>query len=72
MVDPVDKGCRSILFAATSPAVVEEDIWGAYIVPDRKVTDPSKDTKDEVLQENLWKLTEQLLEERLGALSYAQ
>lgn len=70
--DPVDEGCRPILFAATSPAIIDEDIWGKYIVPDRKVTAPSKDTDDEQLQENLWKLTEQLLTERLGPLSYAK
>lgn len=70
--DPMDEGCRSMLFAATSPAVIEEDIWGEWIVPDRKVTKPSKDTEDEVVQENLWRLTEQLLTERLGPLPYAQ
>jgi WW domain-containing oxidoreductase len=71
MTDPVSNGCRSILFASTSPAIVEEDIWGEYIIPDRKVSDPSKDTNDEKLQENLWKLTEQILTDRLGSLSYA-
>ena len=70
MKDPVDEGCRSILFAATSPVIVDEDIWGQYIVPDRKVTKPSSDKEDEQIQENLWKLTEQLLTERLGRLSY--
>jgi len=71
MKDPVDEGCRPILFAATSPAIVDEDIWGQYIVPDRKVTDPSKDTNDDVLQENLWKLSMQLLSEKVGPLPYA-
>jgi NAD(P)-dependent dehydrogenase (short-subunit alcohol dehydrogenase family) len=70
MKGPVDEGCRSILFAATSPAIAEEDIWGQYIVPGRKVTDPSKDTDDDVLQENLWKLCEHLLLEILGSLPY--
>jgi len=72
MADPVKQGCRPALFAATSTAIVEEDIWGAYIIPDRKVSNPSKDVLNEKLQENLWTLTERLLTERLGKLPYAQ
>jgi len=68
MKDPVDQGCRSALFAATSKDVVKEGIWGEYIVPDRKVTEPSSQAKDEALQERLWGLTEKLLDEKLGSV----
>jgi NAD(P)-dependent dehydrogenase (short-subunit alcohol dehydrogenase family) len=71
MKDPVDEGCRSALFAATSEDVVKEKIQGEYIVPDRKVTDCSKQGKDEKLALNLWKLTKEVLETKLGKLDYA-
>ncbi|KAI1757362.1 hypothetical protein F4782DRAFT_526122 [Xylaria castorea] len=51
MKDPVDGGCRPMLFAATSDAVVKEKIDGAYTVPDRKVADPGTQALDEELQE---------------------
>ena len=70
MKDPVDEGCRSALFAATSEDVVKETIDGQYIVPDRKITDVSKKAKDEELQERCWKLTETVLREKLGNLGY--
>ncbi|KAF4548106.1 Short chain dehydrogenase-like protein 58 [Elsinoe fawcettii] len=65
--DPIDEGCRSALFAATSEDVVKEKLQGVYIVPDRKVTDPSKEAKNEALQEALWSLTEKILQEKLAA-----
>ncbi|KAF2145269.1 uncharacterized protein K452DRAFT_245058 [Aplosporella prunicola CBS 121167] len=69
--DPIDEGCRAALFAATSEDVVKEKIQGQYIVPDRKVTEPSKEAQDEALQECLWKLTEHLLMEKVpGGLPY--
>ncbi|RGP81182.1 oxidoreductase bli- mitochondrial [Fusarium longipes] len=64
--DPIDQGCRPILFAATSDAVKEEEIDGCYIVPDRKITDPTSQALDENLGEQLWRLTETVLKERLG------
>jgi len=70
MKDPVDSGCRSALFAATSEDIEKEDIWGEYIVPDRKVEEPSTQAKDEGLQDRLWKLTEQILAEKLESLPY--
>lgn len=66
MKDPIDDGCRPALFAATSDAIEKESIQGQYIVPDRKVSEPSKQAQDVQLGENLWKLTEQLLEQKLG------
>ncbi|KAJ4294076.1 hypothetical protein N0V90_007765 [Kalmusia sp. IMI 367209] len=68
--DPVDKGCRSALFATTSPDIVQEQIQGAYIVPDCKVTDPSSQAKDDILSANLWKLTKGILETKIGNLDY--
>ncbi|KAF4965525.1 hypothetical protein FSARC_6705 [Fusarium sarcochroum] len=67
MKDPVDQGCRPMLFAATSDAIKEERIDGAYIVPDRKITEPSLQALDEDLQEAIWALTEKVLKERLGS-----
>lgn len=42
----------------------------AKIVPDKKVTEPSNEAKDEALGERLWTLTVQILEDKLGHLSY--
>ncbi|KAL8871039.1 MAG: hypothetical protein Q9174_003051 [Haloplaca sp. 1 TL-2023] len=70
MKDPVDDGCRSALFAATSEDVVKEKIQGAYIVPDRKVQEPSKQAQDVELGENLWRLSEEILQDKLGNLPY--
>ncbi|KAI9163848.1 putative oxidoreductase bli-4 [Paramyrothecium foliicola] len=67
MKDPVDQGCRPILFAATSDAIKEEKIDGSYIVPDRKVTDPSSQALDESLQEQIWSLTTKVLKDKLGS-----
>ncbi|KAG9941421.1 NAD(P)-binding protein, partial [Aureobasidium melanogenum] len=64
--DPVDAGCRPALFAATSNDIVKEHIQGQYIVPDRKVTDPSSEARDQQLGENLWQLTEKVIVSRLG------
>lgn len=41
-----------------------------WIVPDRKVTDPSKQAMDDELGGNLWRLSEQILKEKLGKLPY--
>ncbi|EME38376.1 hypothetical protein DOTSEDRAFT_67153 [Dothistroma septosporum NZE10] len=71
MKDPLDEGCRPILFAVTAREVGEEKIDGAYIVPDRKVTEPSKQAKDEELGERLWRLTKEILENKIGDLPYA-
>jgi WW domain-containing oxidoreductase len=70
MKDPVDEGCRSALFAVASEEVVEKEIDGMYIVPDRKVTDVSKKASDEKLQERCWRLTESALRGRLGEVGY--
>jgi WW domain-containing oxidoreductase len=46
-------------------------------VPDRKVTDPSSEARDQQLGENLWQLTEKIIVSKLGnavpyKLQYAQ
>ncbi|KAI9830704.1 MAG: hypothetical protein M1826_004533 [Phylliscum demangeonii] len=68
--DPVDEGCRPVLFAATSADVVKERVQGEYIVPDRKVTAPSAQAQDANLGEQLWKLSMDLLQQKLGKLPY--
>jgi WW domain-containing oxidoreductase len=68
--DPVDNGCRPALFAIASPDIATEQIQGAYIVPDRKPTDPSSQAKDENLSASLWKLTKEILESKIVNLNY--
>jgi len=70
MKDAVEEGCRPALFAATSSDIVKETIQAAYIVPDRKVTEPSNQAKDEKLAKNLWNLTKEVLETKIGNLDY--
>ncbi|KAL4789104.1 hypothetical protein BDV19DRAFT_395365 [Aspergillus venezuelensis] len=70
MKDPVDQGCRAALFAATGRDVGSEGIQGEYIMPDRKVTSPSSEGQSHELQENLWRLTEKVLADKLGKLPY--
>lgn len=70
MKDPVDEGCRPILFAATSPEIVSEKLDGSYIVPDRKIADVSKQGKDDELGERCWKIVEEVLHQKLGKLEY--
>ena len=71
MKDPVDEGCRSALYAATATEIGTKKIDGEYLVPDCKVTDVSKEAKDEELANRLWKLTETVLRDKLGNLDYA-
>jgi len=66
MKDPVKSGCRPALYAATSPEIEDQGITGKYIVPDKKVTSPSSKALDEGLQEQLWKLSLQLIQQKLG------
>ncbi|KAI1298960.1 hypothetical protein F5Y03DRAFT_366955 [Xylaria venustula] len=70
MKDPVDEGCRSMLFAATSNAVAEQQqIDGEYIVPDCRITSPGDQAQDQELQDRCWDLVEDTLEQKLG-ISY--
>ena len=65
LTDPVKMGCRSALFAATSPDIVSEGINGQYIVPDRELKSVSKQGQDRKLEDALWELSEKLLDELL-------
>lgn len=67
MKDPIDEGCRPALFAATMPEIVEESITGKYIIPDKKVVDPSPKAQDEELGERVWKLCNEMLDKTLGS-----
>lgn len=42
------------------------------IIPDRKVSEPSKQAQDDELGENLWRLSEQILSEKLSSLPYSR
>ena len=66
MKDPVKAGCRSALYAAASPEVIEKGIVGEYIIPDKKVTEPSAQAQDVELGESLWALSIETLREKLG------
>ncbi len=71
MVDPVAVGCRSGLFAATTnKEFMEQHLHGKYIVPDKKVMEPTKQAQDEEMAERLWNLSIYLLKDRLGKLDY--
>lgn len=71
MVDPVAVGCRSGLFAGTNnKEFMEQRLQGKYIVPDKKVMEPTKQAQDDEMAERLWKLSIELLRERLGTLDY--
>jgi WW domain-containing oxidoreductase len=71
MTDPVKHGCRSGLFAATSPEMVEgEGIHGQYIMPDKKISEVSKKGQDDAMATRLWDLSIGLLREKIGNLDY--
>jgi NAD(P)-dependent dehydrogenase (short-subunit alcohol dehydrogenase family) len=70
MKDPVSQGCRPALFATASQDIVTEKIQNSYIVPDKKVEETSKQARDEKLSRNLWRLTKQVLESKVGSLPY--
>jgi hypothetical protein len=60
MTDPVKHGCRSGLFAATSPEMVEgEGVHGQYVMPDKKISEVSKQgagrfNGDEAVESQYW------------------
>lgn len=68
MVDPVERGCRPALYAATAEEVVRKGVRGEYIVPDKKVVEPSGQAMDEALGERLWGLSVRILEQKVGGL----
>lgn len=70
MKEPIDDGCRSMLFASTSSQIIDKHVDGAYIVPDCKIVEPSKQSQDEALQERCWDLTVDVLKGKMGDLPY--
>lgn len=75
MTDPVRHGCRSALFAMTSPEMVDGEgelgvVQGRYIMPDKKITEVSKKGQDEEMASHLWDLSLELLGEKIGRLDY--
>lgn len=70
-VDPVKIGCRSGLFAVTSKKLYEgSGIHGQYIVPDAKIGEPNSKGKDQEMGKRLWRLSMQILQDKLGSLDY--
>lgn len=71
MPDPIITGCRSALFACTSnKELLEKRIYGKYIVPDKKVEEPSAMARDELMGKRLWEVSMDILREKLGGLEY--
>jgi hypothetical protein len=62
--------CRPALFAATSSDVVKDQVQNSYIVHNRKVTESSGQAQNTVLRLNLWMLTKEVLESKIGDLPY--
>ena len=70
-VNPISTGCRSGVFSVTSQELYEgSGIHGQYIVPDKKIGRPSSKGQDQEMGERLWRLSLQVLEDRLGPLDY--
>lgn len=63
-MDHVEEG------AATSRRVGEEQIDGAYVVPNCKTTEPSSQARDGELQERLWDLAVDVLKGRPGGVPF--
>ena len=66
--DDVQGQYVSCLLPASQPSQSAEYI--SQIVPDRKVTDPSQQARDDELGENLWRLSMHILQEKIGNLPY--
>jgi len=65
MVTPA-QGSYTSLFAATSPQVVENKWTGQYFVPYGKLSETSKQGKDEVARDALWEWTEETIQKILA------
>lgn len=65
--DPVTTGCRSALYAATSPEVCNgKGVHGAYIAPDKKVVKPMLGKEPREMGKRLWDLSLGILKEKVG------
>jgi WW domain-containing oxidoreductase len=71
MTDPVKRRCRSGLFAATSLEIVNgESVHRRYIMPDKKISEVSKQGQDDAMATRLWDRSIDLLREKVGRLEY--
>lgn len=64
---PPSHGSYSSLFALTSPRVVDDDLWGEYLVPFAKVKEP-RNGKDEKSERELWEVCEAVVREKVGGV----
>jgi WW domain-containing oxidoreductase len=70
-VDPITMGCRSGVFSVTGKELYEgSGIHGQYIVPDKKIGQPTSKGQAQEMGERLWRLSLQVLEDRLGCLDH--
>lgn len=69
--DPITMGCRSGVFSVTSMELYEgSGIHGQYIVPDKKIGQPSNKGRDGEMGKRLWDLSIKVLSDGLGRLDY--
>ncbi|KAI5777377.1 hypothetical protein EDC01DRAFT_678883 [Geopyxis carbonaria] len=66
MKNPVTDGCLPALWAATSPDIVTNSVNGAYIIPPNKISEPSKQSQNDTLENNLWNVSLKLLKDRIS------
>ncbi|KAG0364844.1 hypothetical protein BC939DRAFT_418123 [Gamsiella multidivaricata] len=62
-----EMGALTQLYLATSPEVESQDIRGRYFIPIANELQPTAYAQDEELQEKLWKFSEELVREKIGA-----
>jgi len=62
-----DNGALTQLYVATSPEIEQENYRARYFVPYAKLSTSSKVSTDEELAEKLWKFTDDLVVEKVGA-----
>lgn len=65
MRDP-EQGSGSTVWAALSPEVEEKDYQGVYVTDPGVVGGETAQASDRQLGDNLWKLSEQMITEKLG------
>jgi WW domain-containing oxidoreductase len=71
LADPVKMGCRSGVFAVTGKDLYEgSGIHGQYIVPDKKIGVPNNKGQDQEMGARLWRISLDILRDRLGSLDY--
>ncbi|TGZ76710.1 NAD(P)-binding protein, partial [Ascodesmis nigricans] len=66
MKDPVEEGCSAALWAGVGEEVGRERVSGVYVTPPNRISQPDRMAGSVELRENLWRLSEELLKEKLG------